>query len=641
MTMPRSLLLESAENGTFGLIIGKFIQRASENGEGQPSSYLVLWEGEPEPRIEKHSKQYVAGSVSYAVQAVSDEWSKWAAENPREAFMEILAEESLIATDGKSSATSVSDSKLKRRWNSVMGSHRPVEDYDEIVKWLAAEKKVNGAIGVQLKLNAEPKKLFEHEGVSGWWDTDSVKSKKGSFDKVVGLMTPSFYDWHNELSKLETKAKDFKSYIEFCKRSESVLVEQSIEPNGNSSASKAFAQYLDSLFGSSREAALATLSLVWGHFGSLIIDVHGATEHLETISVADVRDSRSLSNLVRALMDSGQTSKMTPEQIVMVASISCDSNLAVNYRVELETALETVPSDLWVSLATANGKQISSILDFLGFHSDLGRRLLNKLASGDDGLFASDIFWSPLKSEVLNSEVLTLLSRPLMSESIRPFVVRALTECLNNSSLSSVALALENPMVSKTFDSETWANWISNALKNRAHDKGPLILSTLKSEEELSTLGSQVDVLEKQASLLRAENLAQSKELEISKSEVANLVLQIEQARVGMKASVDSQSDQQTRDLMRSLAKLLVTAGSLPDKVDPSVYLQMVQQVKAIGISPIGSVGESVAFDPTKHIAPPGTSVASGNQVTVLAPGFENKMPDVAEVIWKAQVVLR
>jgi hypothetical protein len=639
--MPRSLLLESAENGTFGLIIGKFIQRASENGEGQPSSYLVLWEGEPEPRIEKHSKQYVAGSVSYAVQAVSDEWSKWAAENPREAFMEILAEESLIATDGKSSATSVSDSKLKRRWNSVMGSHRPVEDYDEIVKWLAAEKKVNGAIGVQLKLNAEPKKLFEHEGVSGWWDTDSVKSKKGSFDKVVGLMTPSFYDWHNELSKLETKAKDFKSYIEFCKRSESVLVEQSIEPNGNSSASKAFAQYLDSLFGSSREAALATLSLVWGHFGSLIIDVHGATEHLETISVADVRDSRSLSNLVRALMDSGQTSKMTPEQIVMVASISCDSNLAVNYRVELETALETVPSDLWVSLATANGKQISSILDFLGFHSDLGRRLLNKLASGDDGLFASDIFWSPLKSEVLNSEVLTLLSRPLMSESIRPFVVRALTECLNNSSLSSVALALENPMVSKTFDSETWANWISNALKNRAHDKGPLILSTLKSEEELSTLGSQVDVLEKQASLLRAENLAQSKELEISKSEVANLVLQIEQARVGMKASVDSQSDQQTRDLMRSLAKLLVTAGSLPDKVDPSVYLQMVQQVKAIGISPIGSVGESVAFDPTKHIAPPGTSVASGNQVTVLAPGFENKMPDVAEVIWKAQVVLR
>jgi hypothetical protein len=639
--MPRSLLLESAEKGAFGLIIGKFIQRASENGEGQPSSYLVLWEGEPEPRIEKHSKQYVAGSISYAVQAVSDEWSKWAAENPREAFMEILAEESLIATDGKSSGSSVSDSKLRRRWNSVMGSHRPAEDYDEIVKWLAAEKKINGAIGVRIKLNAEPKKLFEHEGVSGWWDTESVKSKTESFGKVVSLMTPSFYDWHNDLSKLETKAQDFKSFIEFCKRSELVLVEQSIELNGDSSASKAFAQYLDSLFGSSREAALATLSLVWGHIGSLNIDVHGATEYLESVSVADVRDSRTVSNLVRALMDSGQTSKMTPQQIVMVASMACDTNLAVNFRVEVETALETVPGDLWASLATANRKQISSILDFLGFHSQLGQHLLNKLASGDDGLFASDVFWSPLKSEVINSEVIELLSRPLMSEAIRPFVVRALTECLNDSSLSSVALALENPIVSKAFDSETWANWISNALKNRTHDRGPLILSNLTSEEELSTLGSQVDVLEKQASLLRGENLAQSKELEISKSEVANLVLQIEQARVGMKASVDSQSDQQTRDLMRSLAKLLITAGSLPDKVDPSVYLQMVQQVKAIGIAPIGGVGEDVDFDPTQHIAPPGTVVSAGNRVTVIAPGFENKMRDGGEVIWKAQVVLK
>jgi hypothetical protein len=92
---------------------------------------------------------------------------------------------------------------------------------------------------------------------------------------------------------------------------------------------------------------------------------------------------------------------------------------------------------------------------------------------------------------------------------------------------------------------------------------------------------------------------------------------------------------------MRSLAKLLITAGSLPDKVDPSVYLQMVQQVKAIGIAPIGSVGEDVDFDPTQHIAPPGTGASAGNRVTVIAPGFENRMRDWGEVIWKAQVVLK
>jgi hypothetical protein len=284
---------------------------------------------------------------------------------------------------------------------------------------------------------------------------------------------------------------------------------------------------------------------------------------------------------------------------------------------------------------------MSPILNFLGFQSPLGRKLLLTLVSEYEHLFASAVFWAALKNVVLNAENLSSLSRPLMSELIQPFVIQALSECLSDSSLSSISLALEDPLVSKKFDSETWSNWISNALKTRNLERGSLIHSALTNEDRLGELGTQVEALEKQVTLLGRENLVQAKDLEVAKSEVANLVVQAEQARMGMKASVNSQSEQQTRDLMRSLAKLLITAGSLPDKVDPSVYLQMVQQVKAIGIVPIGVVGEEVSFDPTRHIAPPGTEVSPADTVLVVAPGFENKLRDGGEVVWKAQVVTK
>jgi hypothetical protein len=107
-----------------------------------------------------------------------------------------------------------------------------------------------------------------------------------------------------------------------------------------------------------------------------------------------------------------------------------------------------------------------------------------------------------------------------------------------------------------------------------------------------------------------------------------------------MKSSVDSQSEQQSRDIVRGLAKLLVIAGSLPDKVAPDVYRQMVQQVKSVGLVPIGAAGESAEFNPTVHIMSLGTQVTVGENVKVIAPGFELKSHNGGEVIWKAQVVL-
>lgn len=642
MTMPRSLLLESAENGTFGLILGKFKQRPSESGEGLPTRYLVIWPGQTKPSIETLSRQYVAGSISHAVVANSGDLSKWAAQNPRFAFMEILAEESLIATDGKSSSIMVADSKIVRRWNAVMGKNRPSEDYDEIVKWLALEKKIEALPGrTRIKLVAEPSGMFDHEVTSRWWERSETEAVLTSFSKVINLLTPSFYEWHNDLSKLDPKTQEFKEFVEFCKQTEFVLNEQSIEPKGGSSSSQAFDEYLNSLDGPAREAAKSVLALVWGDLSGVKIDSTEGASFLATISSTEVRDFRVLGNVVKSLIENAHTSKATPEEIVFVASMACDSNIAVNFRDQLETALEAVPSNLWGTLARTKRKELSPILDFLGFQSQLGRRLLITLGSENEQLFASDSYWSALKTEALNLEVLGTLSRPIVSESIRPFVVQALSECLNDSRLTSIALALEDPLVAKAFDSETWARWISKALKSGDIEQGSLVYSILTNEEQFRGLSAQVDSLLEQESLLREENQAQSKALEVSKNEVAKLVLQIEQASLGMKASVNSQSEQQTRDLMRSLAKLLITAGSLPDKVDPSVYLQMVQQVKAIGIEPIGRVGEDVAFDPTQHIAPPGTGVSGGNRVTVIAPGFENKMRGGGEVIWKAQVVLK
>jgi hypothetical protein len=642
MTMPRSLLLESAETGRFGLILGKFIQGASESGEGLPTKYLVIWPGQTKPTIETLSRQYVAGSISHAVVANSGDLSMWAAVNPRFAFMEILAEESLIATDGKSTSAMVSDSKIVRRWKDVIGTNRPSEDYDEIVKWLAFEKKISVLPGrTRMKLVVEPAGIFQHELNSLWWENDETKAIVKSFSKVVTLLTPRFYEWHNDLATVNLKNQGFREFIEFCKRTEFVLGEQSIEPNGESSSSKAFREYLDSLSGSESETAHSVLALVWGDLSHVKISSTEAIKYLETISSNEIRDFRVLSALIKSLVENAKASNMTPEQIVIISSLACNSNIAVNFRDQVETALESVPSDLWATLASTKRNEMSPILNFLGFQSPLGRKLLLTLVSEYEHLFASAVFWAALKNVVLNAENLSSLSRPLMSELIQPFVIQALSECLSDSSLSSISLALEDPLVSKKFDSETWSNWISNALKTRNLERGPLIHSALTNEDRLGELGTQVEALEKQVTLLGRENLVQAKDLEVAKSEVANLVVQAEQARMGMKASVNSQSEQQTRDLMRSLAKLLITAGSLPDKVDPSVYLQMVQQVKAIGIVPIGVVGEEVSFDPTRHIAPPGTEVSPADTVLVVAPGFENKLRDGGEVVWKAQVVTK
>ncbi len=461
MTMPRSLLLESAENGTFGLILGKFKQKPSESGEGLPTRYLVIWPGQTKPSIETLTRQYVAGSISHAVFANSGDLSKWAAQNPRFTFMEILAEESLIATDGKSSSIMVADSKIVRRWNAVMGNNRPSEDYDEIVKWLALEKKIEALPGrTRIKLVAEPSGLFEQEGTSRWWEKSETKAVLTSFSKVVNLLTPSFYEWHNDLKAMKLETQGFEEFIAFCKRTEFVLSEQSIERNGDSSSSKAFREFLDSLSGSAGESIKSALALVWGDFSGVNIDTSEAAKFLETISPNDIRDVRVLGNLVKNLMANAQSSKMTPEQIVFVSSLACASNIAVNFRDRVETALESVPIDLWARLARTKGNELSPILDFLGFQSRLGRRLLISLGSENEQLFASDSYWAALRAEALNLDVLATLSRPIASELIRPFVVQALSECLNDSNLSSIALALQDSLVSKTFDSESWAKWI-------------------------------------------------------------------------------------------------------------------------------------------------------------------------------------
>ena len=641
--MHHSLLVQIPESGDLGLMIGRFVQREVANGGGEASSYLVLWREKGDLTIERQLKtQFVAGSMSHAAVAFADIWSNSPNPNPQRLITEILAEESLIATDGRFSTSPVPWSKIRSRWKAVTGKDLEDEFFEQNVENLESEGLVHGLEGrVKFKLRSEPILVFEQIGKTGWWDQEPYTSITKSFEKAKDLLTKRFYDWHKDLSKLDFENEDFNSFIEFCKQTELVVKEQSIEPNGDTSSSRAFAEYLSSLSGSARTSAKTALALVWGDFSNLQIDSSEATKLLETIAITELREFRVLGNLVRGLMDKTQSAKMSPEEILVVASMACESSIAVNFRDQLETALETVPSDIWATLARSKTKKLSPILDYLGFQSGLGRKLLASLSSVNEDLFASPIFWAALRSQSLNSEVIASLSRPLVSESMRPFVIQALADCLNESSLTSVALAFEDPLVTKAFDSETWARWISKALKSGDIEQGSLVYSILTNEDQFRGLSAQVDSLVEQESLLREENQAQRKALEVSKNEVANLVLQVEQARVGMKASVDSQSEQQTRDVMRSLTKLLVTAGSLPDKVDHSVYVQMVQQVKAIGIVPIGVVGEEVTFDPTRHIAPPGTGVSSGDLVTVIAPGFENRMRDGGEVIWKAQVVLK
>lgn len=633
--------MRSPKRDTLGYVIGQFRPKTLESGEGSPSRYLVLWHGESEPSVEQSQDQFVAGSISWAVEVLAADWSLQAAKNPRKTFLEILAEESLIQTAGNSAVSLVSSSRVQRRWKTVMGKNRPSEEYDEVVKGLASEKIVSGTPGLALiKLVTEPKDLFKLVGDQTWWSEEPAKSTITKFDYAVPLLTAEFYDWHVQLQNHVVIERDYDAFTKFCELTEAVLSGQSIERDGISLASKVFSTYIESLQAPARDLAIKALGLVWGEVEGVNLDAQKTFNFIQKVEVSKIRESRFQSAMVRYLLTRESVSALSESQIVSVASLARESHLAVNFQNQLESALNTISSDSWKKMLKASGEQVTGLLGFFGVQSEFGQKMLRDFLGSAEELFASQSFWSSLTDIELNSQSISQLARPAVSKVLGPIVIPLLKARLKSSNFMEVSIAFSSREISRAFSASDWSEFFTNGLHSEGSILGSEILELISNRHEVEKLALQVQTLSTSVDDLSLQNRELLASLDNAKVEVSNLVSQLEQTRAGMKSSVDSQSEQQSRDIVRGLAKLLVIAGSLPDKVAPDVYRQMVQQVKSVGLVPIGAAGESAEFNPTVHIMSLGTQVTVGENVKVIAPGFELKSHNGGEVIWKAQVVL-
>ena len=637
--MLHTLLMRSKANEAFGLVIGPFIGTNAESRDGQQQEYLVLWEGVAEPSVEFRADMCVAGSVSHAVFSNLPEWSHWASLNPKKAFLEVLAEESLIETGGKTINFLVSDSKLKRRWTALMSSNRPVESYEEVVKWLRIENEIGGPPGsVRHKLQGDPGTLFQVPTNDAWWLSPGFSSIVSRLSTLQPILTRNFFHFFQELSVSAGISLRFPDLMKLCDLAELSLGELSVEPEGEGDKSKAFDNFRQSLDQSQAQTLNEVLALIWGDYRNAKIDTQQALDYLVKTDDQIIRNSRASKTAIRAMLNLKSIEALSDENFVLLLGLACRIGIAVNFREEIYDGLRSRLSLDWPGIHLSRSADVRSIFEFLGFSSNLGRTLMAANITEMEGVFSSEVFWSGLGHANVTPELLESLAKPVSMKSVRPYVVNRLAEAVGNSNIVGVALALANDSLARCFGAEQWAAWISKALNANGESIGSEIFKIISNENEILTMQTRLSALhEENARALEAE-LSLRGDLQASRSELSNTLAVLEQTRQGVKATLESQNANQDRASLLSLVKVLATVGSLPGKVDPAVYAQLLQQVKTVGLIPIANVGDAVEYSPLLHTFR-GDGIAIGESVTVIAPGFKSRVQNHEEIVWKAQVI--
>ncbi len=635
--MSHARVVISTDNQRLGFVVCNLAEPSSLAKGSIRDSYVVIWKDEfkPVPVVEQNNV-YIAGSVRLANELGLSSWQEWAIENPELLLLEIIAEYAFLKNGDTASLSNIEIVRIKSRWNKLLEGLIGVEGFEQTLSTLRDKDIVVGS-DKKITVKSLPTTIFVQPIDLTWWNRDDVEDKRKIIDIGQTLFTPKFLELFNHIDEVARSKNTLAELIALALFAESALGELGIERDGSSAKSIKFVHFLEHLPKEKRDVFANILALVWGDLEKSRLDIIESAFHLRSVSPAEIVKYRTLSTLLANAFTINLTDHLPDLDVLYLVLLAVETGTATNFKTSIERNLENIKIDAWRNIQREKPREFSQIMEFLTFASEVAKSLMSSLILETDGAFANSAFWAPLKEEKITAATIANLSKPLASELVRAYVIENLRGSLARANFLELATAFSDRTVHKYFEPENWSDWIAKALEAEESSGASKVLAKLTNIEMIQELTTVNAAMDAELAYLKAQVTEQKSLLETRLREFENVEQQLKQTRQGIQGVISTKSNQQESAILQAIAKILATAGSLPEKVDAAVFKQIVAQVKAIGILQFGNVGEQVSFDPRLHNFR-GSDIQVGEKVSVLIPGFEYHGRDVPQVIWKAHV---